>query len=187
LFFLSRAAPNNACSLPVTAFDAPTTVSPTKRTPVVWLALAAIQTGIVAGGVALVYLLLDGIVGGEGPWFFLNLLGATFYPRRAFSLVFSRATLSGLALHVVVSGVAGLLFAILLAPYRAKPLRSLWLGAFLGGVWYYLVFRYFWVRVDPALVLYQSFPGVFLGHVVFGLCMGLYPRFVGLLPGRQAQ
>jgi hypothetical protein len=35
--------------------------------------------------------------------------------------------------------------------------------------------------------LYQSFPGVFLGHVVFGLCMGLYPRFVGLLPGRQAQ
>ena len=158
-------------------------VSPAKRTRLFWLALGAIQTGVVAGGVALVYLLLDGLVRGDGPWFFLNLLGATFYPRRAFSPVFSRATLSGLALHVVVSGVAGLLFAILLSPYRAKPLRSLWLGGFLGGVWYYLVFRFFWARVDPAIVLYQSFPGVFLAHLVFGFCMGLYPRFVARLPG----
>lgn len=165
-------------------FDAVTMVSPAKRTPLFWLALGAIQTGVVAGCVALVYLLLDGIVRGDGPWFFLNLVGATFYPRRAFSIVFSKATLSGLALHVVVSGVAGLLFAILLSPYRAKPLRSLWLGAFLGGVWYYLVFRFFWARLDPVLVLHQPFPGVFLAHLVFGFCMGLYPRFVARLPGK---
>jgi hypothetical protein len=164
-------------------FDAVTTGSPAKRTRLFWLALGAIQTGVVAGCVALVYLLLDGFARGDGPWSFLNLLGATFYPRRAFSPVFSKATLSGLALHVAVSGVAGLLFAILLAPYRARPLRSLWLGAFLGGVWYYLVFRFFWARVDPAIVLYQAFPGVFLGHLVFGFCMGLYPRFVARLPG----
>jgi hypothetical protein len=56
------------------------------------------------------------------------------------------------------------------------------MGSFMGGIWYYVVFRYFWAQIDPALVLYQSFPGVFLAHMVFGFCMGLYPRFVQSLP-----
>ena len=157
--------------------------SPRRVIPTLWLALGAIQTGVVAGLVALSYLALDGLVRGDGPWFFLNLLGATFYPQRALSLAFTTATVTGLALHVAVSGFAGLIFAVVMRPCLAKPLRLLWLGALLGGVWYYVVFRYFWVRVDPAMVLYQPFPGVFLGHMVFGFCMGLYPRFLEQLPG----
>ena len=150
--------------------------------PTIWLALAALQTGVLAGMVALVYLMLDGLFRGEGPWAFLNLLGATFYPRRALSIVFSQATIAGLALHVGMSGVAGLVFAILLRRFLSQPVRALWMGSFMGGIWYYVVFRYFWARIDPALVVYQSFPGVFLAHMVFGFCMGLYPRFVQSLP-----
>ncbi len=150
--------------------------------PAIWLALAAVQTGVLAGMVALIYLMLDGLFSGEGPWVFLNLLGATFYPHRAFSIVFSRATIVGLALHVAMSGFAGLVFAILLRRCLSHPIRALWMGSFMGGIWYYLVFRYLWARIDPALVLYQAFPGVFLAHMVFGFCMGLYPRFVQVLP-----
>ncbi len=150
--------------------------------PAIWLALAAVQTGVLAGIVALVYLMLDSLFRGEGPWAFLNLLGATFYPRRAFSIVFSRATIAGLALHVAMSGIAGLVFAVLLRRCLSQPIRALWIGSLMGGIWYYFVFRYFWARIDPAIVLYQSFPGVFLAHMVFGFCMGLYPRFVQALP-----
>jgi hypothetical protein len=150
--------------------------------PAIWLALAAVQTGVLAGIVALVYLMLDSLFRGEGPWAFLNLLGATFYPRRAFSIVFSKATIAGLALHVAMSGIAGLVFALLLRRCLSQPIRALWMGSLMGGIWYYFVFRYFWAQVDPALVLYQAFPGVFLAHMVFGFCMGLYPRFVQTLP-----
>ena len=158
------------------------TAEPRQLAPAtIWLALAAVQTGVLAGVVALVYLMLDGLFRGEGPWAFLNLLGATFYPRRAFSIAFSKATIAGLALHVGMSGIAGLVFAILLRRCLSRPVRALWMGSLLGGIWYYFVFRYFWARIDPALVLYQSFPGVFLAHMVFGFCMGLYPRFVQAL------
>jgi hypothetical protein len=163
------------------SFAEPRTPAPTA----IWLALAALQTGVLAGIVALVYLMLDGLFRGEGPWAFLNLLGATFYPRRAFSMAFSKATIAGLALHVAMSGISGLVFAILLRRSLSQPIRALWMGSFMGGIWYYFVFRYVWARIDPALVLYQSFPSVFLAHMVFGFCMGLYPRFVQTMPLRR--
>jgi hypothetical protein len=80
-----------------------------------------------------------------------------------------------------------MLFAALLCRYLAQPLRSLWVGALLGMIWYYVSFRFFWASFNPFLVAQQSFPGMFFAHVVFGLCMGTYSRSVRSLPSLESQ
>ena len=147
--------------------------------PRLWLTLAALQTGVVAGLVTLLYLMAEGWLRDDGPWRFLNLVGAAFRPQTAFSGRFSIVgTMSGLALYLLVAGVVGVLFGLLLVRYVSRPIRSHWIGLLLGVLWFFVAFRYFWPWVNPAVVMYQSLPAAFLSHLVFGFCMGWYPRFV---------
>lgn len=149
--------------------------------PRLWLTLAALETGVVAGLIALLYLMAEGWMRGAGPWGFLNLVGAVFRPQSAFSARFSMGTMSGLALYLLLAGVVGVLFGLLLVRYIARPIRSHWIGLLLGVVWFFVAFRYFWPRVNPAVVMYEPLAAAFLSHLVFGFCMGLYPRFVARL------
>ncbi len=149
--------------------------------PRLWLTLAALETGIIAGSVTVVYLMAEGWMRGEGPWRFLNLVAAAFHPQAAFSARFSMGTLTGLALYLLLAGVMGVLFGLLLVRYLSRPIRSHWIGLLLGVIWFFVAFRYFWPSVNPAVVTYQSLPAAFLSHMVFGFCMGLYPRFVARL------
>ena len=149
--------------------------------PRVWLTLAALETGVVAGLVTVLYLIVEGSMRGEGPWRFLNLVGAAFRPQAAFSDRFSMGTMSGLALYLLVAGAVGILFGLLLVRYVSRPIRSHWIGLLLGAIWFFVAFRYFWPHVNPAVAMYQPLPAAFLSHLVFGFCMGLYPRFVARL------
>jgi len=153
---------------------------PRKRfsVPRLWLLLAGLQTGVIAGCVALVYWMLATSIRGEGPWSVPNLLGSVFFPERALSLRFSQASVSGSALHLLLSGLVGLIFSFLLVRYATRPLRSLWLGLLLGVVWYLGSFRCLWPFVSTAIVMYQPFPAMFVGYLLFGLSLGLYPMFV---------
>ena len=156
---------------------------PRKRfsVPRLWLTLAALETGVVAGLVALVYLMADGWMCGDGPWRYLNLIGAAFSPQMAFSVRFSMGTVAGLAVYLLVAGLVGVLCGLLLVRYVARPIRSHWIGLLLGVVWFFVAFRYFWPRVTPAVTMYQPLPVAFTSHLVFGFCLGLYPRFVARL------
>ena len=149
--------------------------------PRLWLTLAALETGVIAGLVTVLYLMADGWMRGEGPWGFLNLVSAAFDPRAASSPNLSAGTVSGLALYLLVSGAVGVLFGFLLVRFVSRPIRSHWIGLLLGVLWFFVAFRYLWPQVNPALVTHQSFPAAFLSHVLFGFCMGLYPRFVARL------
>lgn len=146
--------------------------------PPLWLGLAALQTGVLAGLVALIYVMLDSIVWRESPWLFPNLLSSVFYPSRALSLRFSGATVAGLALHVFISGAVGLLFSLALARFLYQPRRCRLVALVLALLWYYAAFRFVWPHINPAVVVYQPFPAVLFGHVLFGFCMGFYPKFV---------
>ena len=75
-------------------------------TPAWVLALAGLQAGVVSGLSALLYLMLDGLLRDQGVWVFPNLLAGAFYPRKALSVTFSSATVTGLAIHVLMSGLA---------------------------------------------------------------------------------
>ena len=145
------------------------------------LALAGLQAGVVGGLSALLYLMLDGLLRDHGVWVFPNLLAGVFYPGKVLSLSFSSATVSGLAVHVLMSGLGGLTFYKLLAHYQLRPQMCRLVGLLIGVAWYYVTFRFFWAQMNAAVVLYQPFPGVLFGHVIFGICLGLYPLHVRTL------
>jgi len=143
-----------------------------------WLLLAGLETGVLAGAAVLLYWILATTLGGEGPWAILNLIGSTFFPARALSAGFSHASVSGAALHVLLSGVVGVVASLILSLYVAKPIRSLWVGTLIGVIWYLAAFRWLWPLLSSAVVSYQPWPTMLLGHVLFGLGLGLYPFFV---------
>lgn len=123
------------------------------------------------------YLMIDGLWQGVGPWEFPNLVAAAFYPRMS-SLSFRYATVAGTALHLLMCGAAGLLSYPLLARYVYRTRRCRLAGLLVGLGWYYLTFRFFWPSVNPKLVALQPFPGVLFAHILFGICLGLYPFYV---------
>lgn len=148
------------------------------RPPALWLALAGVEVGVLGGLCALLYHMLDGIQRGAGPWEFANLVAGTFYPGRALSYSFSRATLAGVSFHLIVSGLAGAAFSFALARFLNSTKLSILVALCLSAAWYYLGFRFLWAHLNPAIVIHQPFPGIIMGHLIFGFCMGLYPRFV---------
>lgn len=145
---------------------------------VLWRSLAGLQAGVLGGLAVLLFHMLDGAVRGDGFWAFPNLISSAFFPARALSLSLRWETVSGIALHLLISGLLGIVFSIFLARYLYHPLRCRVTALILALAWYYGAFRFLWPAVNPAVVLYQPFPGMVLGHVLFGVCMGLYPRFV---------
>lgn len=153
---------------------------PRKRfsVPRLWLLLAGLQTGVIGGGVALLYWMLATSVRGDGPWVVLNLLGSVFFPGRALSSRLSLASLSGAAVHLLLSGLLGVLCSFLLVRYATRPVRSLWVGLLMGLAWYLVSFRWLWPVVSEAVVVYQPFPAMFVGYLLFGVSLGLYPVFV---------
>ena len=151
--------------------------------------MAGLQAGVLAGLIALLYLMLDGAIRGRGLWAFANLVSATIYQGRALSNSFRWATLVGMALHLLISGVVGVAFAFVVARFGSKPLRSYLVAACLGLLWYFAACRFLWPKINPAVVIYQPFPGMLLAHLLFGLCMGWAPWFareIGPL-GRQPE
>jgi uncharacterized membrane protein YqhA len=79
---------------------------------------------------------------------------------------------------LLLSGLFGLLCSFFLVKYVAKPRRSLWIGLMLGLVWYLTSFRWLWPHLSVAVVVYQPFPAMLVGYLLFGLSLGLYPVFV---------
>jgi len=142
-----------------------------------WRALAGVQAGVVAGVVMLVYLALDARLRDSSVWSVINLFASSFYGDPALGLGFRRTSIAGLAMHIGSSGLLGLGIAMLLSPFVARPVRFALAGALLALGWYYGVVRWLWPLWNP-LALRQPFPGLLFAHVIFGVAMGLYPRFL---------
>ena len=152
----------------------------TSRVKPLWRALAGVQAGVVAGAVMFVYLLLDAGLRGSTVWSTMNLFSSNFYGARALGPGFRRTTLAGLAWHVGSSGVLGLGISVLLARSASRPTRCSLIGALLAFAWYYSVVRWLWPLWNP-LALRQPFPGLLFAHLIFGVSMGIYPRFLAEL------
>ena len=154
--------------------------------PRIWLLLAGLETGVIAGFAVLIFWMLATTLRGDGPWTVLNLMGSALFPDRPLSVRFSQVSVSGAALHVLLSGLVGVVASLLLVRYVAKPIRSLWVGMLLGIVWYLAAFRWLWPWLSRAVVIYQPFPAMLIGYVLFGVALGLYPVFVHRLQMSRA-
>src|SRR5438552_4976922 len=140
-------------------------------------AVAGVESGILGGSLMLVWLGLLSLVQGRSVWSVPNLLASTFYGEAALRRVFRWTTLSGVALHVIMSATAGLLFGLAVSGVVSRR-RVMLLGVAAGAAWYFLSLGVFWRHVNPIVPLYGSGGGLFLAHLGLGMFLGAFPTFL---------
>jgi len=139
---------------------------------------SGIEAGII-GGLAMLLLLVSGSLLLGHSWLEVpNLLGSTFYGSRAFRQAAGLATLSGIALHFVITGTIGGAFGLVCGGIPQRR-RLVLLGVAAGFVWYYFADAVFWSRVNPLVPLYSPQPVTLLAHGLFGACLGYMRQHMG--------
>src|ERR1041384_4550368 len=141
------------------------------------LALAGVEAGVLGGLFMMAWLAMLPLLQGRSVWSIPNLLASTFYGEAALRRGFRWTTLSGVALHVIVSAVAGLLFGWAVSGI-AKRGRVMALGLAAGVAWYFLSLGVFWKFVNPMVPLYTRGGGMLLAHVGMGFFLGCFPRYL---------
>jgi len=138
----------------------------------VWSRLASgIEAGIVGGAAMLILLVSESMWEGHVWWEFPNLLGSTFYGPRAFRTGVGLATLSGIALHFVITGTVGGLFGLAFGGIPQRG-RLVLLGILAAVGWYNLADAGFWPKVNPWVPIGAPKPVTMLSHVLLGACLG---------------
>src|SRR5947208_5940258 len=130
-------------------------------------AVAGLESGVIGGVFMLAWLALLSVLQGRAAWSIPNLLASTFYGEAALRRGFRWTTLSGLALQVIVSAVAGLLFGFAVSGIANRG-RVMVLGLAAGVAWYFLSLGIFWKYVNPMVPLYTRGLGMLLAHVGMG-------------------
>ncbi len=139
--------------------------------------LGGLEAGVLAGVFMLGWLFFDAVRRDITVWTTPNLLATPLLGRSAATSSFGWQTISGLALHLVVSGAHGLLFAAALRP----TVRTIWAantGLLFSLCSFGLMFGWI-LRAGAPLVYARAYrPAWLMAHLVFGLFLGLYPSFV---------
>ena len=107
-------------------------------------------------------------------WSAINLISTVVLGRSGFVYGFGTATLVGLSLHLVVSGIYGLLFAILISP-RTRPFMAANIGLLFSFSGYAVTFIWILPRFAPFLYRYAPRLEWAGAHFLAGMVLGLYP------------
>ena len=135
------------------------------------LALAGIQAGVGGALVLLGYLALDSAWHRRSIWLVPNLLASTFYGESAYQPRFGARTSSGLALLLVLYGVLGAVFGLVVRDQGSR-LRMTLLGLIFGTGWFFLSFDVLWKYVNPMMRLYSPDRAMLVGHLLYGGLLG---------------
>src|SRR5438270_13691900 len=122
-------------------------------------AVAGVESGILGGALMLVWLGLLSFLQGRSVWSIPNLLASTFYGELALRRGFRWTTLSGVALHLIVCAMAGLVFGLAVSGIAHRG-RVMLLGLAAGVGWYFLSLGVFWKYVNPMVPLYTRGAGL---------------------------
>src|SRR3974390_1849346 len=128
--------------------------------------VSGLEAGVVGGVAMLLLVIAAALWRGDVWWAPANLLGTTFYGRRAFHTAPGMATLSGAALHIVITGIVGALFGLICGGVRERR-RLVLLGTLAGVFWYYLADAIFWRWVNILVPAYAPQPSTLIAHGVF--------------------
>src|SRR5438477_6674853 len=110
------------------------------------LVIAGLESGVLGGVFMLGWLGLLSAIQGRSVWSAPNLLASTFYGEAALRRGFRWTTLSGVALEVIMSAIAGLLFGLAVSGVGSHR-RVMLLGVAAGAAWYFLSLGIFWKHV----------------------------------------
>lgn len=135
---------------------------------------AGLQAGVTAGVMTTCWFVFENWRTGRAPWVAINLISTAVLGRSGYVYGFGIATLIGLSLHLVVSGLYGLLFAVVVSP-RIRPFMAANAGlvfSFSG-----FAFTFIWILPRFAPILYRNAPRLeWAGaHFLAGMVLGLYP------------
>jgi len=133
--------------------------------------LHGIEAGVLGGLAMLGVFAVSSLWHGHVWWEIPNLLGSTFYHNRPFYSGPGTGTVSGGALHLVISGVIGAVFSLASGNVRSRH-RLILLGTLTGLAWFYLANTLVWPRINPLIALYWPEPATVLSYVIFGVCLG---------------
>lgn len=146
-----------------------------------WRRVASgIEAGVVGGLAMLVLLTCESLREDRVWWEIPNLLGSTFYGPRAFRTGPGMATVSGIALHLVITGTLGGLFGVFFGGIPQRG-RLVLLGILAAAGWYTLANAAFWPRVNPWMPTTAG-PAMAFSHLLLGACLGYMGRRQDVAP-----
>lgn len=139
--------------------------------------LAGLQAGMSAALLLLTWLALASMWYRRSIWAVPNLFASTFFGEAAFRNGFGKTTYSGVALHLFLYSVLGVVFGLLVRG-RSSRLTVVALGVTFGVVTYYLLFNVIWKNVNPLVALYVPNRPMLAGHVLYGAMLSRFPRYL---------
>src|SRR3989442_6821425 len=102
-----------------------------QSTSKLYLAMAGLEAGVLGGLFMMAWLAGLSMLQGRSVWSVPNLMASTFYGDAALRRGFRWATLSGVALHLIVCAMAGPLFRVAVSRIREQA-RLMALGPVAG-------------------------------------------------------
>lgn len=149
---------------------------------------AGIVGGLLGGLAMVVVALIYGFLSGKGPWYPVNLIGATLLrnlqnaPPEVFQQFNLAALISGLGIHLVISVTLGLLFALVLPTLPGTPYLwaiivgpLLWLSATLVAL----------PLLNPVMQTYVDWPSFAIAHIAYSLVLGWWVARTPKVPARH--
>ncbi|MGI8989143.1 MAG: hypothetical protein ACR2I2_06115 [Bryobacteraceae bacterium] len=151
-------------------------MQPTGRNQNLRFSLAGLQAGMLASLTMLVWLALTSIWYKRSIWSVPNLLSSTFFGEAAFRAGFGKTTYAGIALHLFLYSVLGVLFGLIVRGSRSR-LAVLVFGLLYGVLWYYVLFGAIWKALNPLVALYVPNRPMLAGHFLYGAILGRFPSY----------
>lgn len=139
--------------------------------------LAGLQAGIVSYIALFLWLGSISRLEGKSFWTIPNIAAGLFYGLASFRPEFHTYTWSGIAVLLLICVLFGIL-ATQVIPPDGRLLRSLSAGVLLSSAWFYIWEAFFWRNLFPPFAIYSRRPSIFFGHILIGVCVGLYSIFV---------
>ena len=143
--------------------------------PLICRALAGIEAGVLGGVAMFGWLAASSVLDMRSIWLAPNLLGSTLAGRDVLQRGFGWTTVSGLALHLSVSGLVGMGFGLLVGG-STRRIRVMLLGMLSGLVWYYFSQALFWRKLGVFVTLYSPPRTLLLAHLIYGMVLGWFPN-----------
>ncbi len=182
---------NTATGPPVLPPEAPLPDAPAPHSPppqrldALSTALAGFQAGMVGVLWMLAFLGTIWVWGHRSFWTDENLFASAFYGGGAVRYGFSSRTLSGLAVYLILYSLLGAVFALLVRDRLRLGRRSL-VGLIFSLAWFYLSFHWLWKTLLPIVYLLYADRPMMLGHLIYGLFLARFPRYLPAGQGATA-
>ena len=138
--------------------------------------LAGLETGVCGGLSVILYYALGSLLAGETLWSVPARLAAAAFGRGVYRDGFAAAVMAGVSLEVFTAGLVGVVFGLLARPRWALQ-RAALLGPAVALGWYYLAYEVLLRRFGPGPYNVAPRQSQVLAHLLFGLVLGLLPRF----------